>query len=132
MIINLYKITLILLVILLFLIHIMGKYLSGLAKVNSLISIIILLLFFTNGNVRFYALQDDTFLLMIFFPIGLIIGLIISWMKPIMGAIVGLTSVLLFYIVHYFKVQYFPEGFSFLIFSVPCFLFLIDGLIKKK
>lgn len=110
----------------------MQKYLSYAAKITSLISISILSLFFLNGNIQFYALQESTVLLMFFFPVGVILGMIIGWIKPLWGGIVGTLSIILFYLIHYFKVQFLPDGLAFIILTIPCFLFLMEGIFQLK
>lgn len=110
----------------------MIKYLLIIAKITSLISISILTLFFLNGSIQFYALQEATVLLMLFFPVGVVLGMIIGWIKPLWGGMIGCASFVLFYLIHYFKVQFLPEGFAFTILAFPNFLFLIEGFLQRN
>jgi len=67
-----------------------------------------------------------------FFPIGLVLGLIIAWWKEGAGAVIALASILAFYLVYGLLLGNNVSSWAFLVFAIPAFLFLLDWIFSKN
>lgn len=71
-------------------------------------------------------------LALMFFPLGVVIGMIVAWKWEGIGSSLGLTSLALFYGVYRFLLSnHFPTGWWFLIFSLPLFIFLATWIVSR-
>jgi hypothetical protein len=98
--------------------------LKWLARIASIISIGLMLIFFFGDHKPFPSITFSDIFLMLFFPLGVIAGMIVSWSKPGRGAMYSLFSLGAFYAIHYYEAGRFPEGPAFLIFALPSLIFL--------
>lgn len=69
--------------------------------------------------------------LVIFFPLGVVIGMIVSWWREGTGGAVTAVSLFLFYVYHSLVFGNLPGGLWFFIFSLPGFLFLGCWLLMR-
>ena len=69
---------------------------------------------------------------LIFFPIGIIMGMIMAWKWEGIGAIITIGSLLAFYIIELIRDGALPEGVFFVLLSAPGFFFLIYWLLLYK
>jgi peptidoglycan/LPS O-acetylase OafA/YrhL len=60
----------------------------------------------------------------LFFPIGVLFGFLLAWRWELLGSLVSLVSLALFYALHYIQSGRGLGGPNFLIFSLPALLFL--------
>ena len=95
------------------------------ARILSLIVIGFLLLFLFGEG-----LPSITFL-HIFFPFGVMLGLILAWFFEGFGATITIVSIAAFYSIHYFHDGKVPSGPFFLISGVPSVFFLVSMFIRK-
>lgn len=64
-------------------------------------------------------------LALVFFPVGVVVGMAVAWKWEGIGGGIGLASLALFYLVHRLMLSDgYPRGWWFVIFSLPLFLFL--------
>lgn len=101
----------------------------------SVIIIVILIMFMIGEgipDVEDFKLDPSELLGMIFFPAGVITGMILSWRYDFIGAIITLGSLACFYLVSLLFWNDIPSSPWFIIFASPGFLFLITGIIKKS
>ena len=98
-----------------------------LARVSSLGSIALLVAFAFGGAEKPPALADVPQLL--FFPIGVCLGMLVAWRRECLGALVSLLSLSMFYVVCVIRTGTLPVGPFFLLFTSPAFLFLAAGLL---
>ena len=68
----------------------------------------------------------------IFFPFGVMLGLILAWLFEGIGATVTIMSIVAFYILHYLQHGKLPSGPFFLISSIPSVLFLVSMLMRRR
>lgn len=68
----------------------------------------------------------------IFFPFGVILGLILSWFFEGTGAALMIASIIAFYLVHYFSGGKLPGGPFFLLTAVPSVLFLLSMFLRRR
>lgn len=71
-------------------------------------------------------------LLLVFFPLGVVAGMVLAWWKEIPGAIVSLASLAAFYAVCAVVSHKLPGGPYFAIFTAPAMLFLASGLLSRQ
>jgi len=68
---------------------------------------------------------------LIFFPVGVVVGMIIAWWKEGVGAVVTLASLLAFYVVYGFLLGK-PLGGWFIVFAAPSFFFLLYWIMSRS
>jgi hypothetical protein len=83
-------------------------------------------------------LTNQEWLALILFPIGICVGLLIGWRRPVLGGILGLAFLGSFYVWEVFRHFHAPES-PFLLFEAfflpvagPSVLFLIGGLLRGR
>jgi hypothetical protein len=108
------------------------KTLRWTAKIASLLSIGVLVLFAVGEPGDPSLITREQLVGLAFFPIGLVLGLIIAWWKEVAGAVVALASVSAFYLVYGALLGNNVSSWAFLIFAIPAFLFLLDWIISKN
>lgn len=68
----------------------------------------------------------------VFFPLGICLGLLLSWWKERAGGTVTLACLLIFYGVHFAAAGRFPAGAGWFVFAAPGLLFLVCGLSERR
>lgn len=68
---------------------------------------------------------------LMFFPTGVIVGLIVAFFRERLGALIAISSLAVFYLWHLAGRGEFPSGPYFFLFTSPAFLFLASGLLEK-
>jgi hypothetical protein len=68
---------------------------------------------------------------MIFFPTGVVVGLILAWKKEILGGMVAIGSLAAFYMTLFLFDGRFPRGPFFLLLASPGFLFILVSVIGR-
>ena len=97
------------------------------ARGLSVISIGIIASFFIGGANPGFSLEWNEALLMLFFPVGIILGMLIGWKHEFTGGAISVVSLLLFYSIHSIVYGAIPKGPFFVLFTLPGFLFLWVG-----
>lgn len=67
----------------------------------------------------------------LFFPVGISVGMILAWWKEDLGGSITVGSLLTFYAVHLTTAGTFPKGWAWLAFAAPGFLFLLSSLWSR-
>ncbi|MDX1927680.1 MAG: hypothetical protein SFV81_14255 [Pirellulaceae bacterium] len=62
------------------------------------------------------------------FPVGVVVGMIIGWRQPLVGAIVSLISLFAFYVWSYLVSGRMNNGPYFLLFTLPAVFYLLGAL----
>lgn len=101
-----------------------------LARVGSIASITLLLLLFQAEISNPSDISRGDWSGLIFFPIGVIIGMAIAWWKEGLGAAITLGSLLAFYLVYGYFMRYHIAGWAFIVFASPGFLFLLHWVFS--
>ncbi len=70
--------------------------------------------------------------LVIFFPIGVMIGMLLGWWKENIGGFITMGCLIVFYVVHYLTSGSFPHGLAFIAFSSPGIVFLLSWYQNLK
>jgi len=101
-----------------------------LARVGSVISITVLVLLFQAEALHPSEIAPREWFGLVFFPIGVIVGLAIAWWKEGLGVSITLGSLLGFYVVYGYLLQYHIAGWAFVVFASPAFLFFFHWVLS--
>lgn len=101
------------------------------ARLGSLLSVAFLLLIFFGEEMNVSQLARSEILGLLFFPVGVTVGLLLGWRWETLGGAVTVLSLLAFYKVMYAANGRFPEGIWFGLFALPGLFFLYCGLHSK-
>jgi CheY-like chemotaxis protein len=96
-----------------------------LARVGSIASIILLLMLFAGEGLHPSELPRNEWIGLLFFPLGVMIGMVIAWWKEGVGAVVTMGCLLGFYLVWGYLLRNHIGGWAFVVFASPSFLFHI-------
>lgn len=103
-----------------------------LARLGSLGSLGLLLLFFFGEEMDPAGLTPTEIWGLLFFPLGITVGMLLGWRWEKLGGTVTVLSLLAFYKVMYAASGRFPEGIWFALFALPGLLFLYCGLCNRN
>ena len=101
-----------------------------LARVGSVLSITLLLLLFQAEALHPSEIAPREWFGLVFFPIGVIIGLAIAWWKEGLGVSITLASLLAFYFVYGYLLRYHVAGLAFVVFASPAFLLFFHWVLR--
>lgn len=103
--------------------------LRWIARILSITSVAVLTLFlFGEGSFSSVTLKEGIGL--VFFPFGLIIGLVLAWWKEFIGGAIAVGSILGFYVIYELLISgSWPKGPWFAVFAIPGALFLLYGIL---
>lgn len=105
------------------------KIFRWVARISSLISILMLLMFMAGEGFDIGRISAEQWVGFLFFPIGLVAGFIVGWKREFLGGAIAVLSLLGFYLIYGLWISgTMPRGLSFLVFSLPGFLFLACGI----
>jgi len=102
-----------------------------LARVGSVASITLLVFLFQAEMLHPSEIASREWFGLIFFPIGIIIGLAIAWWKEGLGVSITIGSLLSFYFVYGYLLQYHIGGLVFVVFASPAFLFFFHWVLRQ-
>ena len=102
------------------------------ARVLSLLSIGIILLFFIGEGFNPTRLTAGEWALMLCFPLSVMVGLLVAWRYEVVGGLIAVGGLLSFYLVHAMLANgYLPRGWAYFVFASPGFLFLLSALLLR-
>jgi hypothetical protein len=101
------------------------KCLRWTARVLSLLSIGIVLLFAFGEGLNLLHFTVHELVLFVFFPVGVCLGMAVAWRWEGLGGGITVASLAAFYLVHRLSSSGFPRGFALLAMTAPGFLFLL-------
>ena len=101
------------------------------ARVGSIASITLLLMLFAGEGLDPSHITTRQWVGLFFFPLGVMVGMVIAWWKEALGAAITLGSLLALYIVYGYFMRYHVAGWAFLVFASPGFLFLLHWLLGR-
>ena len=100
------------------------------ARIWSVASIAMVLAFIVGEGIHPSGLNE--WLGVLFFPIGISVGMILAWWKESLGGSITVASLVTFYVIHLATAGTFPKGWAWLAFAAPGFLFLLSSRISRK
>jgi hypothetical protein len=103
------------------------------ARVASVASACVLLAFAAGGRTPVAQVQPAQWVGLLFFPVGVVLGLALAWRREALGAAVALGSLAAFYVVYGLLLEgQLPRGPWFVVFTSPALLFLAAWLLGKQ
>lgn len=108
------------------------QILQWLARALSIASVFILLLFFIGEGFNPAALRSREWVSMLFFPIGVVVGMAVAWRREDLGGAITVVSLIAFYLTQLLFSGGFPRGWGFAAFALPGFLFLAHWLLVRN
>lgn len=102
-----------------------------LARVASVISVTLLVLLFQAEAFHPSEIAPREWLGLVFFPVGIIVGLVIAWWKEGLGVSITIGSLLAFYFVYGYLLQSHVAGWAFILFASPAFLFFFHWVLRQ-
>ena len=106
-------------------------FIEVLARVGSIASMTLLLMLFLGEGLDPSKISSNEWVGLLFFPIGVAIGMVIAWWKEGVGSAVTLASLLGFYVVWGYLLRNHIGGWWFVVFASPGFLFLLHWLLYR-
>jgi len=101
-----------------------------LARVGSIASITLLLMLLVGDGFHPSKISTNEWAGLLFFPIGVVIGMAIAWWKEGLGSVITVGSLIGFYLVWGYLMRNHIGGWWFLVFASPGFLFLLHSLLS--
>lgn len=102
-----------------------------LARVGSIASITLLLMLFAGEGIHPSEIAPGQWVGLFFFPLGVMIGMVLAWWKEGLGAAITLGSLVALYVVYGYLMKYHIGGWAFITFASPGFLFLVHWLLSR-
>ena len=107
-----------------------GQILLWIARVGSVLSCGVLLLFIMGEGFDPRRLSPQEFALFLCFPLGVMLGMASAWRWTAIGGALTIASVLAFYGVHWAQVHSLPRGWAFIAFAAPGLFFLSSAACR--
>ena len=102
-----------------------------LARLGSIASIVLLLMLFVGEGMNPSKITRNEWAGLLFFPIGVIIGMVVAWWKEGVGAAITLGSLVAFYLVWGYLLRNHIGGWAFITFASPGFLFMLHWFLLR-
>ena len=100
-------------------------YLRWAARLTSIVCLAIIFFFFIGEGVDYRTIDAKEWIGILFFPLGVFIGLVLAWREEGLGGAISIISISAFYIIYGLLLNgKFWQGWAFLPFLVPGILFL--------
>jgi hypothetical protein len=101
--------------------------LGWLARILGAISIALLLLFIIGEPTGFSSITWDQAIAFVFFPCGLIVGLVLAWYRELLGGLIAVGSVVGFYVIYEGLLYGGWPGWWFMVFGAAGILHLLHA-----
>lgn len=103
------------------------------ARAASIVCLAIIFLFFLGEDFEFSKLTVAEWIGFGFFPVGVLIGLVLAWEEEMIGGTITLVSIAAFYLVYGWVLNStLRMGWAFLPFVIPGALFVAYGLVRMN
>ncbi len=112
--------------------RLINRLLLWTARLSSLVSIGILLLFIVGEGCGHLPCTLGHLKYFLFFPLGVISGMVLSWKRELAGSMVTIGSLAAFFVIMYLDRGRFPGGLAWYVFASPAVLFMISALTGKS
>jgi len=100
-----------------------------LARLGSIASIGLLVMLFRNELLHPSEISRMEWVGLLFFPIGVVTGMVVAWWKEGIGSTITVASLLGLYVVYGYLFRNHLGGWVFIVFASPGFLFLLHWLL---
>lgn len=103
------------------------------ARLLSTVTIGVILLFVFGEGAGWLSVRGTDLVGLVFFPVGLLFGLILGWRRELAGGVVAVGSIALFYLVYGLAINSNVfQGWAIFVLSVPGILFLLYALLRHE
>ena len=102
-----------------------------LARLGSIASITLIVLIFWSEAVHPSQISRIEWIGLLFFPIGVMIGMVVAWWKEGLGSTITVGSLVAFYVIYGYIFKNHIGGWAFIVFASPSFLFLLHWLFRN-
>lgn len=102
------------------------------ARIGSIASLALLVALFIGEGLHPSQVARTEWVGLVFFPIGVMVGMIIAWWKEVLGASITVASLVAFYLIYGFLFSNHIGGWAFVTFAAPGFLFLLHWLLLRS
>ena len=106
--------------------------LRWIARIGSIVCVGLLLLIFVGEGFDPAAITRTEWLMLLCFPVGVVLGMMIGWWKEMTGGVITAVSLILFYLIDAIASGSPPDGWWFFIFALPGLLFLFCGWLETR
>lgn len=103
-----------------------------LARFWSLVSILFFLAFVIGEGMAPTHITPMEWVQLLFFPFGVILGLMVAWRREGLGGGLAVLSLVTFYVLHYVVSGDLPKGPYFALVAAPGLLFLLCWLLASR
>ena len=103
-----------------------------LARGLAVVSIGLILAFLVGEGFHPSQVRAREWLGLIFFPVGICVGMIVAWRRELVGGLITVGSLAVFYVIHLATAGTFPRGWAFVVFAAPGFLFVLAGWLAGR
>ncbi|MCK4538805.1 MAG: hypothetical protein KAV42_08415 [Candidatus Krumholzibacteria bacterium] len=102
----------------------MERFFRWVARLWSIVSIAFIITMFIGERVDFSTWNGIAWIMFIFFPVGVLGGLIHGWRKEALGGSVAVFSLLAYYMVHFIETGILPQGPWFIVTAFPGVIYM--------
>jgi glucose-6-phosphate-specific signal transduction histidine kinase len=103
------------------------------ARLLSLGSLGFILLFVFGEAQGWSSVRAQDVVGLVFFPFGLMLGLVLAWRREMSGGIIAVASIALFYLVYGLAInRAIFQGWWFLVLSIPGWVFLLYAVLRHE
>lgn len=95
------------------------------ARIWSIVSIGLMLTLLVGEGFNPTHITPTEWLGLLFFPVGISVGMILAWWREGFGGIITVGSLFAFYVIDFVTTSTLPKGWAWLAFAAPGFLFLL-------
>jgi hypothetical protein len=102
------------------------------ARLAAIVCLAIVFLFFFGEGINLQEISAREWVGLLFFPVGVFIGLVLAWQEEAIGGMITVASILGFYLIYGWLLSgSIRQGWAFLPFLIPGALFLLYGIISS-
>lgn len=105
--------------------------LEWVARIGSIASLALLVALFIGEGFHPSQVARAEWVGLLFFPIGVMVGMIVAWWKESLGASITVASLIAFYLIYGYLFSNHTGGWAFVAFAAPAFLFLLHWLLLR-
>ena len=107
--------------------------LRWIARLLSVGSIGFILLFVFGEGSGWLSVRGQDLVGLAFFPVGLIVGLVLGWRREKAGGVVAVGSIAMFYLIYGLAIdRNVFHGWAFMVLSIPGVLFLLYAILRHE
>lgn len=107
-----------------------GNMIRQIARISSIISIAAILYLFYDDTLEIIMRERQQIILFLFFPVGAVAGMLLSWKWEGLGGLLTLTCLFVFFVLFGQKYGTYPPGKEYFLLASPGVFFVLSALIN--